>query len=129
MGDKLLVINPGSTSTKIAIFTQEGQLWQENIDHDSAEIRRYDTIYGQLPMRLQLVRQVCQAKGLDFAQLVAVVGRGGTLPYAVSGAYQVNQAILDALEHHPVDQHASNLGAAIAYHIAQPLGLNAYIYD
>ncbi len=129
MQDKLLVINPGSTSTKIALYQRQGMLWQENIVHDPKEISGFETIYSQLPFRLELVKQVFLSHEADFSQLAGTVGRGGTLPEAQSGAYLVDQRILDALEHHPVDQHASNLGAAIAYRLAQPLGLPAYIYD
>ena len=127
--NKILVINPGSTSTKIAMYADEQQLWQENIEHAVDDLAAYKTIYEQLPMRLALVKDTILQKGDRFEELQAIVARGGLLPPVSAGAYEVNEAMLNTLEHRPVNRHASNLGAGIAYQIAQPLGIKAYIYD
>ncbi len=126
---RILVINPGSTSTKIAVYEDEQQLWQENIEHDAASLRAYPTIYAQLPFRLPLVLKTLQAHGQKLEELSCVMSRGGLLPPLQSGAYEVNDVMLDVLEHRPMNHHASNLGAAIALQIARPLGIKAYIYD
>ncbi len=126
---KILVINPGSTSTKIALYDGRQQLWQQNIEHDSEALRGYPTIYAQLPFRLQLVKETYEAKGGKWEELACAVARGGLLPPLSSGAYEVSDEMLDVLEHRPMNHHASNLGAAIALGIARPLGLKAYIYD
>lgn len=126
---RILVINPGSTSTKIAVYEDEHQLWQENIEHDAASLRAYPTIYAQLPFRLPLVLKTLQAHGQKLEELSCVMSRGGLLPPLQSGAYEINDVMLDVLEHRPMNHHASNLGAAIALQIARPLGIKAYIYD
>lgn len=129
MRNKLLVINPGSTSTKIAVYRDGEQLWQENIEHDAGVISSYPTIYGQLDMRLELLLETMKKHGDSPEELVAAVARGGLLPPVSAGAYEVNEAMLEVLEHRPVNHHASNLGAALAYRIARPQGVKAYIYD
>ncbi|MDL2234570.1 butyrate kinase [Christensenellaceae bacterium OttesenSCG-928-L17] len=129
MQNKILVINPGSTSTKIAIYEETTQLWQENIVHEADVLRSFPTMFSQLDMRLDLVLQAVQAHGDELSDLMAVSARGGLLPSVSSGAYVVNDLMIEVLEHRPVVLHASNLGAAIAYRIAKPLHINAYIYD
>ena len=127
--NKILVINPGSTSTKIAMYSGETQLWQENIEHSGEDLAPYKLVYDQLSMRLKLVQDTILQKGDKLEELQAVAARGGLLPPVSAGAYEVNEAMLDVLQHRPVHQHASNLGAGIAFHIAHPLGIKAYIYD
>lgn len=129
MRNKLLVVNPGSTSTKIAIYKAQSQLWQRNIEHDTTELSKYQTVYSQLSFRLTSVLEVLEQNGDSPEELEAVVARGGLLPPLSSGAYEVNEAMIDVLEHRPVNHHASNLGAAIAYRIAKPQNIKAYIYD
>lgn len=126
---KILVINPGSTSTKIAVYDAHRQLWQEDIVHDSAALRVYPTIFAQREFRLPLVIETYQNHGDKLEELACVMSRGGLLPPLASGAYEINECMLDVLEHRPMNHHASNLGAAIAYEIAKPLGIRACIYD
>lgn len=126
---KILVINPGSTSTKIALYEEHAQLWQQNIEHDPEKLRQYTVIYDQLSFRLETVIEAVEAHGNRLEELACVMSRGGLLPPLSSGAYEVNEAMLDVLEHRPMNHHASNLGAAIAYRIAQKMGIHAYIYD
>jgi len=127
--DKILVINPGSTSTKIALYAGEQPLWQENIAHSADEFAAFKTIYEQLPTRLELVQATIQHKGTDTSELAAVAARGGLLPPLAAGAYEVTPYMLEVLEQRPIHLHASNLAAGIAYAIAQPLGIKAYVYD
>ena len=126
---KILVINPGSTSTKIAVYDAHQQLWQEDIVHDGAALRAYPTIFAQREFRLPLVIETYQNHGDKLDKLACVMSRGGLLPPLASGAYEINECMLDVLEHRPMNHHASNLGAAIAFEIAKPLGIRAYIYD
>jgi len=127
--NKILVINPGSTSTKIAVFSGKDMLWQESIPHSPEELKAYPRIFDQLDMRTELVRAAMKAHDCDTGELQAIAARGGLLPPAPAGAVEVNELMLDTLEHRPTNHHASNLAAAIAYRIAQPLGIKAYIYD
>ena len=125
----VLAVNPGSTSTKIALYAGEQSLWQENIAHSAEEFAAFKTIYAQLPTRLELVQTTIQSKGTDTSELAAVAARGGLLPPLAAGAYEVTPYMLEVLEQRPVHLHASNLAAGIAYAIAQPLGIKAYVYD
>ena len=126
---KVFVINPGSTSTKLALFEDEQQIWRVSVEHDPAEIKKYEVIYDQLDMRYETIMGVLKEKEVDLSTLDAVVSRGGLLPPAPSGAVEVNEAMIRVLRERPVNHHASNLGCAIAYRIAQPLHIPAYIYD
>ncbi len=127
--EELLVINPGSTSTKIAWYRGEVQQWQENISHSREELERYDAITDQLDMRCGLVRKAMDAHGVSPLSLAAVAARGGPIAPLHSGAYEVNQKMVDIIMTHPQDQHASLLGALIADRIAREAGVKAYIYD
>ncbi|MGL5346522.1 MAG: butyrate kinase [Peptostreptococcaceae bacterium] len=126
---RILAINPGSTSTKIAVYDNEKQILVKGIDHPVSEIDKYDRIQDQFDMRKEEVLKVLRENNIDISTLSAVVGRGGLLPPVKSGAYLVNNEMLDRLINRPVLEHASNLGAIISYEIAKPLGINAYIYD
>ncbi|GHT79272.1 putative butyrate kinase [Spirochaetia bacterium] len=129
MNEKILVINPGSTSTKIAFFDGESQLWSISIEHPLEELSKYDTIIDQLDMRYNLVTKAVREQGNELSELALVVSRGGPFARVESGAYEINEDMLDTMKNHPIDQHASNLGMAIAYSIAKSQGIKAYIYD
>lgn len=129
MSYKILAINPGSTSTKIALYENEKEIFLKTLDHPIEEIEKYDKVQDQFKMRKNLVMSFLEENGYDIHKLSAVVGRGGMLPPVKSGAYIVNEAMLDTLEESPAMEHASNLGAPIAYEIAKAAGIKAYIYD
>ena len=127
--EKLLVINPGSTSTKIAYYEGEEQKWRESIDHSREELAAYDAIVDQMDMRYGLVLRAMEAHGLRAEELSAVAARGGTIAPLRSGAYEVNDKMVEIIRTHPQDQHASLLGALIAFKMAGEVGKKAYIYD
>lgn len=129
MSYKILAINPGSTSTKIAVYEDERELFTTVLDHSVEEIEKYDSILDQYEMRKNVVMSFLNDKKFDINQLSAVVGRGGVLPPVKSGAYIVNDLMIETLRERPVVEHASNLGAPIAYEIAKEIGVEAYIYD
>lgn len=129
MAYKILVINPGSTSTKIAVFEDEAKVFEETIRHSSDDIHKYGVIFEQYEFRKEIIIDELNKRSFDLKTLDAVVGRGGAMKPVEGGVYAVNQAMLDDLEHRPLVQHASNLGAAIASEIAKPLGIPAFIVD
>lgn len=129
MNYKILVINPGSTSTKIALYEDGTPVSTANIAHSAEELSKYKAIFDQLELRGQLVLNHLAQIGVPLHELSAVVGRGGCLPPMQSGAYEVSEDMIDVLHFRPSRQHASNLGAPLAYNIAKPLGIPAYIYD
>ncbi len=129
MRNKILVINPGSTSTKIAMYDRAGRLWDKSISHSLEELSKYDVIWDQLDMRCQLVTEAVKEMGDSLEELETVVARGGPFARVRSGAYKVTGKMLAKICTNPIDQHASLLGAGIAWKIAQIQEIEAYIYD
>ncbi len=129
MSFKILAINPGSTSTKIALYEDTKEVYKKNIEHSNEEIDKYKNIADQYEMRYKSIKGFLDEIGFDIKQLSAVVGRGGLLPPVKSGAYRVNESMVDRLRFRPIIEHASNLGGIIAYEIAESVDVPAYIYD
>ncbi len=125
----ILAINPGSTSTKIALYEDEREIIVKSLDHPVEEIDKYEKIIDQFEMRKDVVCNFLKENGYDLNNLDAVVGRGGMLPPVKAGAYRVNDLMVNRLRNNPIQEHASNLGALIAYEIANYIGKAAYIYD
>lgn len=129
MGYKLLIINPGSTSTKIGLFDDETLLFEETLRHSTEEISRYNLIVDQMDFRKELILDFLKSKNFDVKELSAVIGRGGLLKPIPGGTYKVSEALLEDLRVGKQGQHASNLGGLLAKEIAGPLGIPAYIVD
>lgn len=128
--NKIFIINPGSTSTKLAMYCGNVPLWTENCTHEHEDLSKYAKVLDQLDMRYQILMETLDRHEEDPATISAVAARGGLLPPPVaSGAYEVNETMLDVLANRPLMEHASNLGAVLAYRFAEPLGIKAYIYD
>lgn len=126
---KILVINPGSTSTKIAVFQDEKQIFKLGIDHSREELAPYATMTDQLPMRKQVILKALEENGIQISELDAVSGRGGLLRPIPGGTYTVNDQMLEDLKIGVQGQHASNLGGLIANEIAKEAGGKAFIVD
>ena len=129
MSHRLLILNPGSTSTKAAVYDGEHQTAMKSIVHTNQDLAPYPSLYDQLDYRVALVRGWLAQEGVDLSTLSAVVGRGGIIPNIVAGGYLVDDNLADCLRNYPVFDHASNLGGLMARAFAQPLGIPAYIYD
>lgn len=125
----ILAINPGSTSTKIAVFHDGTCIEVENLSHSNEEISKYTCIYQQKDMRTDTIMTWLKEKGISLEKLKAVVGRGGLLRPMPGGTYLVTEAMLKDLQEGIQGQHASNLGGIIAYDIAEPLNIPAFIVD
>ena len=126
---RILVINPGGTSTKIALFEDEREVFSERVDHSQEELAKFERIADQKEYRTSLVLKALEKRGVELSSLSAVVGRGGLLKPLKSGTYIVNERMLEDLRKAERGEHASNLGAMIAYEIARPLGIPAFIVD
>lgn len=124
-----LIINPGSTSTKVAVYRDREKLVQEDVTHDAAALSRYASITDQIPMRRAMIEDFMRRNGVEASELSAVMGRGGLLPGLKAGGYRMNDDLRVALGSDLSSPHASNLGGILAYAIAEPLGIPAYIYD
>jgi butyrate kinase len=126
---KLFIINPGATSTKVAVFENETEIYSEKIAHSQEELSGFSSILEQLPMREKLVRGALERAGLTPHDLAAVCSRGGLLRHIESGTYEITDAVIQDVYHPPYGEHASSLGSVIARSIADEAGIPAYIVD
>lgn len=129
MAYKLLIINPGSTSTKIGVYEGEKEVLEETLRHSAEEILKYNTIFDQLDFRKEVILKVLKEKGIDINELDAVVGRGGMLKPIEGGTYEVNEAMVEDLKVGVQGPHASNLGGILSNEIAKEIGKRAFIVD
>ena len=125
----ILVINPGSTSTKIAVFRDDAKQHSKSISHSPDDLKGFDDVLDQRGYRAGLVGEAMEEWGIDPGSLSCVMGRGNLLPKMKGGGYLVDENMVAALEAGEASPHVSNLAALIAYSIAQPLGIPAFIYD
>ncbi len=126
---RLLIINPGSTSTKIAIYDNEKPVLEQTLRHSNEELAPYATIIDQFEFRKNVILETLNTNGINISKLSAVVGRGGLLRPIEGGTYKVNDAMIADLRIGVQGQHASNLGGIIANEIASQLGIPAFIVD
>ena len=129
MSQYLLIINPGSTSTKMALFNGTRELEQEVIRHDPSELSRFDNVADQFDYRMQGIDAWIQSLDFSMADLAAVVGRGAPLKPLEGGAYGISEQMLDDLKTMRYSNHASNLGAIIASHLADRYEVPSLISD
>jgi butyrate kinase len=126
---KILVINPGSTSTKVSIFENETELFSENITHSKLELEPYKRIWDQYEFRKKLIKELLEEKGIKPREFSAVVARGGLFRPVVSGTYRVNDLMIEDGRIAFGGEHASNLGAVLAYGLGWDYHLPAFIVD
>jgi len=130
---KILVINPGSTSTKIAVFEDKEIIFESKLDHTKDQefqekFSKPGNVFDQYSYRFKCVAEALKEN--DVTQLDAIVGRGGMLPPVTSGTYLINEKMIDDLKNRPQANHASNLGAPIALELAKKFNIDqAFIVD
>jgi butyrate kinase len=129
MSSAILAINPGSTSTKCAIYDDTRELWKKAVAHHPEELAPYPKIQDQLEVRRTAVREGIAEAGVPLSDFAAIVGRGGLLRPLEGGVYEVNERMKADLFSCRYGTHASNLGALIADSIAAEIGVRAYIVD
>lgn len=129
MAVKSLIINPGSTSTKIGVFEDETLLFEETLRHSTEEIAKYASIVDQKDFRKEIIINLLKEKDFDIHSLNMVVGRGGMLKPIPGGTYAVSDALLEDLKIGVQGQHASNLGGILAREIGDSIGVPSYIVD
>ena len=129
MSYKLLIINPGSTSTKIGVYEDEKEVFVETLRHSSEEIAKYNSIFDQKSFRKEVIMNILRENNFDVTTLDAIVGRGGMLKPMAGGTYEVNDELLNDLKIGVQGQHASNLGGILANEIAKEVGAKAFIVD
>lgn len=126
---RVLVINPGATSTKISVFEDEQEIFKKSIDHSASDLAPFDHIIDQLEYRKKLIEQALNDAGFKPQDFNAVCGRGGLLKHIPSGTYEVNDRVLHDIYNPPYGEHASNLGTILAKAIADEAGVKAYFVD
>ncbi len=129
MSIKSLIINPGSTSTKIGVFEDETLLFEETLRHSTEEIAQYASIVDQKDFRKNIIINLLKEKDFDINSLNMIVGRGGMLKPIPGGTYAVSDALLEDLKIGVQGQHASNLGGILAREIGDSIGVPSYIVD
>lgn len=126
---KSLIINPGSTSTKIGVFDEETLLFEETLRHSTEEIAQYASIVDQKDFRKNIILDLLKEKDFDMKSLDVIVGRGGMLKPIPGGTYAVTDDLLEDLKVGKQGQHASNLGGILAREIADEIGVPSFIVD
>jgi butyrate kinase len=127
---KLLVINPGSTSTKIAVFEDDKNIFQKNLQHDAGDLKNFKIVTEQFEFRKKAILDVLREEGYNVNDFKAVVGRGGLMHPIPSGVFEVNERLKEDLRSCYYGEHASNLGALIADDIANAIpGCKAFTVD
>lgn len=126
---RILVINPGSTSTKIAVFENDTSLVTKEIRHSHEDLQRYDKIIDQFEFRRAIIMKALEEELCCGKSLNAVVARGGNMRPVTGGTYRVNHEMVEDLRAGVMGQHASNLGGILGMSVAEDLGVDAYVVD
>ena len=129
MSYKILVINPGSTSTKIGVYEDEQLLFDKTLRHSAEDIAQFNSIAAQKDWRRDLVMKALREQGIDARTLSAVSGRGGLLRPIRGGTYAVNDNMVTDCTIGVQGQHACNLGGLIAREVGDELGIPSFIAD
>jgi len=126
----ILTINPGSTSTKIAVFNNDLEMkFEENLTHSNNELEKYNSISEQKEFRANAIKNVIKSNEVKISDLTIIVGRGGLVKPIAGGTYIVDDNLIKDLTKGVQGQHASNLGGIIAKEIADEIGVKAVITD
>lgn len=126
---RILVINPGSTTTKVAVYDDVTPLFEKTISHPAQELAEYQRILDQFEFRRQAIMRALQQQQIALASVHAVVGRGGLVYPLEGGCYAVNERMIEDLRAAVMGEHASNLGALLAKAFGDECGIPAYIVD
>lgn len=126
---KVLVINPGATSTKVAVFEEEQELLKKSIVHTAQEVEGFDRVIDQAEFRQRAVLEAVAEGGFRLEDFDAVCGRGGLYRPIPSGTYAVSDRVMQDVEQAPYGEHPSNLGAYLARRIGDLVGIPAFFVD
>lgn len=127
---KILTINPGSTSTKIALFDREVNIFQKNLKHSAEDLNNYEKIVDQFAYRKEMIVGVLREENINIDDIQYIVARGGLVKPISSGIYEINQDLIEDLTIGIQGEHASNLGGLIANDMAKQIsGARAFIAD
>lgn len=126
---KILVINPGGTSTKISVFDDKKEIFKKNISHTQEDLNDYKTVFDQYEYRKKLIIDTLYENGFSLSGFNCVVGRGGLMKPIAGGTYLINERMIEDLRNAINGEHASNLGAVLAKNIGDEIGVPSYVVD
>ena len=126
---KILIINPGATSTKIAVYDGDTEVFRRTIEHSTADLASFEHVVDQFDYRRQLVVKTLEENGWHLRDFAAVCGRGGLLRHIPSGTYRINDRVIADIQDPPYGEHASNLGALLSKSLADEAGLPSFFVD
>ena len=127
---KLLIINPGSTSTKVSLYENETSLFEKSLFHDAPELLKYPHVNDQVPFRYQVILDMLEEEGYDPTEIDVFVGRGGSAYSQPGGVTTVDKRLYDdTVEAKGGSEHPAKLGVMLAWKFAQEFGKNAYTLD
>ena len=126
---KILIINPGGTSTKIAVFEDNQELFKASIDHTAEELKPYPHVFDEFEYRKNLIVKTVEEAGYSISDFGCVAGRGGLCRPVEGGTYAVNDRMIEDFRNAVCGEHASNLGAVIAKSIGDEIGVPSFIVD
>jgi butyrate kinase len=126
---KVLAINPGGTSTKIAVYEDRELVFKKTIVHSADDLKDFARVFDEYGYRLDLIMKTLEEEKVDLTSLSAVVGRGGLLRPIEGGTYEVNDLMIGDVRNAVNGEHASNLGCVLARNLAGKLGIPSYVVD
>ncbi len=126
---RMLIINPGSTSTKIGVFENHKNIFEKTIRHDLKELNQFNRMIDQFKFRKDIILDTLEQEGFNLSDFKAICARGGLLRPIEGGTYIVSEDMVHDLKNGYNGEHVSNLGGLIAYDMAQDLKVPAYIVD
>lgn len=126
---KILVINPGGTSTKVSVFEDKKELYKLNLSHTTEELKHFNSVFEEFEFRKSIVLNALKEKNFSITDFSCVVGRGGLLKEIQGGTYLVNDRMIADVKNAIRGEHASNLGSVIAKSIADEASIPAFIVD
>ena len=128
--NRVLTINPGSTSTKVALYEDDVCLWSESLKYDKEDLAGFQNVVDQFEMRRDDIRKLLKEKSVDVQDLSAVVGRGGPFKPLESGTYRIDENVLEDVKAGKVQaEHISNIGSLLAHEIAEEAGVPSFFVD
>jgi len=125
----MLIINPGSTSTKIAVYENAGPLFESNLPHSTEELEPFEKLADQLDFRREVLEKALEERNISFSDLDGIVSRGGLTRPVQSGIYEINELMVNELKSAKYGEHASNLASMIAYELSKKYDLPCWIAD
>lgn len=126
---RILVINPGGTSTKISVFEDRKEVFKKNISHTQADLNNFKTVFDQYSYRKELILHTLKENNFPIETFNSVVGRGGLMRAIAGGTYAINETMIEDLRNAINGEHASNLGSVLAKNIGDEINAPSFVVD